>query len=128
MQYEFRSTTLTGALRKSLAPQQSRLERKFSTTIESSNSDYNRETISLYVQGGRDYRINWNARKAAGDGGEYSIEIASHDGYGHFVDSFSYGGSWAFRANVSGQTDFTIGILRSFGALWSSYPVDIDID
>lgn len=128
MQYEFRAKTLSGAVRKSLAKQAVRYERKSSATIDSGAQDYNRERISIYVEEGRRYTISWDAHERADDGGSYGIDIQSYDGHGSYREGFQSSGYWSFRARVTGEIEFTIGVSRSFGSRWSSYPVDISID
>jgi len=128
MQYEFRAKTLSGAVRRSLAPQRKKVERKSSATIDSDVGSYSRDTISVYVERGQRYTISWSAQEDAGDGGSYGIDIQSHDGHGSYREAFSRSGSWNFVARTTGDIEFTIGVSRSFGARWSSYPVDVEID
>lgn len=128
MQYEFRARTLTGAVRNSLAPQRKKYERKSSTNIDADVGSYNWDILSAYVEEGRRYTISWYANEAANDGGAYGISIRSRDGHGSYRNSFSSSGSWGFVARMTGEIEFDIGISRSFGARWSSYPVEIEID
>lgn len=128
MQYEFRSKTLAGAVRNSLAPQRKRYERKSSISIDSDVANYSWETLSAYVERGRSYTISWSADVAANDGGDYGIKIRSRDGHGSYRETFSRGGNWGFVAKTTGEIEFDVGISRSFGARWSSYPVEVDID
>ncbi len=128
MRYEFRAKTLSGAVRRSLASQRKKVERKSSVTIDSDVSSYSRDTISVYVQRGQRYTISWSAQEDAGDGGSYGIDILSHDGHGSYREEFSSSGSWSFVARTTGDIGFTIGVSRSFGTRWSSYPVDVEID
>ena len=128
MQYEFRAKTLSGAVRKSLAKQPVRFERKSSATIDTGIGSYNRERISVYVEEGVYYTISWDAHEQAGDGGSYGIDIQSYDGHGSYREGFQSFGNWVFRARVTGEIEFSIGVSRSFGARWGSYPVDISID
>lgn len=128
MQYEFRAKTLTGAVRNSLAPQRKRYERKSSTAIDSGLDSYNREGLSIFVEEGRRYTISWSAYERVNDGGAYGIDIRSYDGHGSYRGSFYSSGSWDFVAKQTGEIEFSIGVSRSFGSRWSSYPVAIEID
>jgi len=127
MQYEFRSKTLTGAVRKSLnkAPC---YERKSNTTIDAGPGSYNRERVTVFVERGDRYTVSWSAHESVSDGGDYGIDIRSYDGHGSYRSSFRSFGSWDFVAKLTGEIEFSIGVSRSFGPVWSSYPVDIDID
>ena len=128
MQYEFRAKTLSGAVRKSLSPKRKQIEKKSSTTIDAGLAGYNHNTISVYVQRGLRYTISWYAEEDAGEGGSYGIDILSHHGHGSYRGAFSRSGRWSFVARTTGEIEFEIGVSRSFGAAWSSYPVDVEID
>jgi hypothetical protein len=128
MQYDFRDKTLSGALRKSLAQQPSRLQRKSSATVSSEYGRYNYEVISAFVKEGYSYTISWEAQKSSGDGGAYGIYIRSYDGHGEYRGSFRTSGSWNFTARKTGEVKFSIGVSRSFRSVLYDYSVDISID
>lgn len=128
MQYEFRSKTLTGAVRNSLAPQRKRFECKSSVTIDSDVGSYNWDTLSVFVDKGRRYTISWSADEAADDGGTYGIKIRSRDGHGSYRGSFRSSDSWYFDAKLTGEIEFDIGISRSFPSFIRDYSVTVEVD
>ena len=128
MQYDFRAKTLSGALRKSLAKQPSRLQRKSSATIDTEYGQYNYETISVFVEEGYRYTISWTANEDPSEGGSYGIDIRSYDGHGSYREGFRYSGSWDFVARMTGEIEFAIGVSRSFRSILYDYSIDISID
>lgn len=104
------------------------MSKKSRTTIDAGPGSYNRERVSVFVERGDRYTVSWSAHERVSDGGDYGIDIRSYDGHGSYRSSFRSSGNWDFVAKLTGEIEFSIGVSRSFGAAWSSYPVDIDID
>jgi len=127
MRYEVRAKSIAGAVQRSLAPYQSQLERKSGTTIDADLYSYSYERVTVTVNAGSRYTISWSAGRVS-SGGLYGIDIQSYDAHGSHREAFSRSGSWNFVARQSGEIEFLIGVSRTFGVAWGSYPVDISID
>ncbi len=127
MKHEFRSKTLAGALRQSLDNRSKRIETKSRVSIESGAGTFRYGTISTHVDKGYRYTISWSADNYNDGAGFYGVEISSF-AHGSHRDSFTNSGRWTFVARHTGTIEFTIGVSRSFGLRWSSFPVTFDID
>lgn len=129
MKYEIRAKSLAQAVTASVRSGKIPLQSKSSTTINAgAGGRYNSETMYVDVEQGFSYTISWDAHKDAGEGANYGISIRSYDGHGDHREAFDSSGSTSFTANTTGTIRFAIGVSYSAGAIFGSYPVDIDID